>query len=143
MFGEMNLQTRGAPVLHEVAEPVKPGEDVEPLLTRMWEVMIKERGIGLAANQVGVLKRVIIVSIPGGFCQELINPVITKRSGGKVRSVEGCLSYPGAKISMMRDKSIVVEGTDRDGKRVRRKCRGLEAYCVQHEIDHLNGRTIE
>lgn len=143
MFGEMNLQTRGAAVLHQVAEPVEKGEDMTPLLDRMWQVMVKERGIGLAANQVGVLKRVIIVSIPGGFCQELINPVITKRSKGIARSVEGCLSYPGAKISMKRAKTIVVEGYDRDGKHVRRKCRGIEAYCVQHEIDHLNGRTIE
>lgn len=139
----LELQTRGALVLHQVAEPVEKGEDMTPLLDRMWEIMVKQRGIGIAANQVGILKRVIVVSVPGGFCQELINPVITKRSNGLARSVESCLSYPGAKIAMKRAKTVTVEGYDRDGKYIRRKCRGIEAYCVQHEIDHLNGRTIE
>ena len=85
-------------------------------------------------------RRVILVSADR-FGKAIINPVITKRSCGKVRSIEGCLSFPGKKVTIKRDKQITVEGFDVKWKPIKQKLRGLAAMCVQHEIDHLNGIT--
>jgi peptide deformylase len=136
-----SVRTGSASVLREHAEEIEQGEDVTELIASMYEVMCKERGIGLAANQIGVLKRVILISA-NGLNQEFINPVITKRYGGKHTAKEGCLSFPGAQVIRVRDKQIIVEGFDKNWKPVKRKLTGLAARCVQHEVDHLNGVVI-
>lgn len=139
----MKLSIKGSqhPALASIAEEVATGANVRELIDSMWDLMYSSKGIGLAANQVGVLSRVIVVHA-NGFKQEFINPVITKRRGGSALVSEGCLSFPGVKTKMLRSRHIIVEGFDRDWKPVKRKLKGLAAYCVQHEIDHLNGKTI-
>lgn len=104
----------------------------------MWQVMYHGKGIGLAANQIGETRRIIVIHAKG-FKQAIVNPVITKSYGGKVMNQEGCLSFPGRTAKILRSKQIIVEGFDQDWKPVKRKLKGLTAYCVQHEVDHLNG----
>lgn len=130
------------PVLHQVAEAVPENYNASLLLHVMWCEMYDSKGIGLAAPQMGESVRVIIIDA-GGLKTEILNPVITQRKLGKVRSTEGCLSYPGAKVTVLRDKMIVVEGFDMSWRPIKFKLRGIAAMCVQHEIDHLNGVTIK
>lgn len=139
----MKLAIKGSrhPALTSTAEEVPEGANVRELIDSLWAVMYASKGIGLAANQVGVLDRVIVVHA-NGFKQEFINPVITKKYGGQLLSKEGCLSFPGVETKMLRNRHVIVEGFDRDWKPVKRKLKGLAAYCAQHEIDHLNGKTI-
>lgn len=138
---DIRLRKGDDPVLHKGAYPVPPNTDVRSVITAMWHVLTTNRGIGLAAPQIGVTSRIIIVAVDG-LKLALINPKITKRYGGKISSKEGCLSYPGKQVTMVRDKQVIVQGYDEDWQPVKRKLRGLAAYCVQHEVDHLNGITI-
>ena len=137
----IKIRKNGHPALSSMAEPIEVGSDVSALLASMWDTMYHHKGIGLAANQIGELKRVIVIHAKG-FKQELINPVIVKRGKAKDSSKEGCLSFPGMEVTMIRHKSITVEGYDRDWNPIRRKLNGLAAFCVQHEVDHLDGKTI-
>ena len=136
-------------VLYQVAEPVPQDEDTTELYRAMFDLMIASKGIGLSAPQIGIPKRLIIFI--SGSCNIpyiIINPIITKRKLGKMRSMEGCLSFPqtlgkqGKLVKMSRDKQIVVEGFNQYWKPVKFKLRGLDSCVVQHEIDHLNGITI-
>ncbi len=114
-------------------------EEIISLIDDMIETMEDYNGIGLAAPQVGVLKRIIIVKVSEeSELIELINPKIIKEKGQQ-RDLEGCLSIPGVYGEVTRSKEIIVEGLDRTGKK--RKIRGSEllARALQHEIDHLNG----
>ncbi len=138
---KLTLKSSMHPALVSTAILVEHGTNETKLLDAMWALMYSSKGAGLAANQVGILKRVIVVHAKG-FKQEFINPVITKRYGGKTMSREGCLSYPGLEMRISRYKNIVVEGFDGNWNPIKRKLKGLAAYCVQHEIDHLNGKTI-
>lgn len=128
--------------LTTIGTPVTEGEDVTDLIDGMFQIMYESNGVGLAANQVGSIKRVFVMHA-NGFKQEFINPVITKRRCGKSTAKEGCLSYPGLLMPMTRDKQITIEGFDRDWKPIKRKLRGVAARCAQHELDHLNGITIK
>jgi len=136
----MKLKREGSEVLSQVAQPISLNENVSEMLLGMWAVLRQHKGAGLAANQVGVLKRIIIVNTKG-FAGVIINPVITKRRGNK-RSVEGCLSFPGKRVTMTRSSIITVVGFDEKWQPVKKKLRGFSSFCVQHEIDHLNGITI-
>lgn len=127
--------------LQTVCTPVAPGRYVQPLVAEMWRVMYEGRGIGLAANQVGQASRIIVVHA-GGLKQAIVNPVITKRYGGRHTAVEGCLSLPGVQVRTVRAKQIIVEGFDPEWQPVRFKLKGTAARCVQHEVDHLDGITI-
>lgn len=114
-------------------------EEIIELLDDMAETMDDYNGIGLAAPQVGVLKRVIVVKISEeSELIELINPKIVKEKG-QHRDVEGCLSIPGIYGEVTRATQIVVEGLDRNGKRRKFRASELLARALQHEIDHLNG----
>ena len=125
-----------------MALPVTPGrEGLDKLISDMWEAMYANKGVGLAAPQVGEPVRVIVMHAEG-LKQEFINPVIIKAYGGKGISREGCLSFPGKIVPMSRFKRIIIEGFDANWKPVRRKLKGKAAYCAQHEVDHLNGITI-
>lgn len=133
-------------VLYEVADPIPQDEDITELYRAMMKIMVINNGIGLAAPQVGISKRLIVFRL-GNVPKTIINPIITKRKLGKMRSMEGCLSFPetikGERIQMSRDKQIVVEGFNEYWKPVKLKLRGLDACVIQHEIDHLNGITIK
>jgi peptide deformylase len=137
----MKIKTGNFETLTQVAAEVPHGEDVKAVIDEMWKVMLHNSGIGLAANQVGLLKRIIVVHT-NGFTSAIINPVITKESGKLKLSKEGCLSFPGKNIDMKRDNIIVVEGFDENWNPIKKKVRALSAFCVQHEIDHLDGITI-
>ncbi|MHA1835399.1 MAG: peptide deformylase, partial [Candidatus Odinarchaeia archaeon] len=127
------------PALHTVCEDI-PESNVNNLLDSMWATMYGQKGIGLAAPQIGETKRAIVMHV-NGLKLELINPVITKMYGGKTTSKEGCLSYPNKRVSMLRYKQVVIEGYDRNWVWKKRKLKGLAAMCAQHEVDHLNGIT--
>ena len=131
----------GADELSQVAEEVPIEEDVSELICDMYDTMYDNKGIGLAANQVGVLKRIAIIKY-GQRGVAIINPKIVKRNLGTTTSEEGCLSFPNRTAYVKRSKAIVVEGYDEYWHPIKLKLRGLESFCAQHEIDHLDGVTM-
>ena len=145
------IRLAGDPVLRQKAKRVRTIDaSIQQLIDDMIETMRDAPGVGLAANQVGVALRVIVIDVPeenpddpDGPLQRhqvvLINPQIVKRSGERQLD-EGCLSVPGYKAEITRSVSITVKGLDRDGKSVRIKAEDdLLAEALEHEIDHLNG----
>ncbi|MBI3979720.1 MAG: peptide deformylase [Chloroflexi bacterium] len=111
---------------------------IQRLIDDMVDTMRDANGVGLAANQVGVLLRVVVTEIPEEPVRALINPEIVKASDEEVMQ-EGCLSVPGLHGTVRRCKNVTVKALDRTGKAVRYKAEDLFAQCLQHEIDHLNG----
>ena len=113
---------------------------IKTLLDDMAETMHYEgRGVGLAAVQVGVLKRIFIADIGDGTgVHEFINPVITDMKGSVI-SNEGCLSVPGKSGEVERPESLIVRALDREGKQFELEASGYMAICICHEFDHLNG----
>jgi len=113
-------------------------KSIQRLIDDMMETMQLAGGVGLAAPQVGVSLRVIVLQMPEEEPVAIINPEIVKQSGeGQV--IEGCLSLPGQSGEIMRYDAITVKGLDRQGKKIRIKADGLKAQALQHELDHLNG----
>ncbi len=107
------------------------------LLDDMAETMYKAEGVGLAAVQVGILRRAVVIDCGDGLI-ELVNPKIVGQSGHQ-EEVEGCLSFPGEYAVTSRPNSVVVEALDRFGRPFRVKGEGLKARAFCHEIDHLDG----
>ncbi len=136
----LTVLTDNAPELLTVSTPVEDVDSVRELAKDMIETMIAYKGIGLAAPQVGVNKRVIIVKY-GQVPVVMINPVITRKNGFYV-SMEGCLSVPNRRVKKTRSKMVTVEFQNLDGGTQTMRLNGLEAACVQHEIDHLDGILI-
>ena len=134
------------PILREKSKKVKVfGEALQALIDDMVETMQAVNGIGLAAPQVGVLERVIVIQLPedeeepqGSKLFALCNPQIA-RADGEEESEEGCLCLPGFVGDVKRATSVTVKAQDRRGKKVRIKAEGLLARAFQHEVDHLNG----
>lgn len=128
----------GEPVLKEKARRVpKITPNVIKLLENMAETMYDAQGVGLAAPQVGVSKRIAVVDVGDGLI-ELVNPVIIHKEGTET-DVEGCLSIPGVKGEVTRAAKVRVKALDRDGREVEYEGEGLLARAFQHEIDHLDG----
>jgi peptide deformylase len=146
MFFSMEIITKShaslSTALSTVAKEVPFGKDVSQLVDDMWLTLRKTTGVGLAANQVGNLSRVILVNT-NGFVQEIINPQIIKGSSKFKNSTEGCLSVPNKHVIMKRESIVTVIGYDKNWVPVKKKCRGLLANIIQHEIDHLNGVMID
>jgi peptide deformylase len=111
---------------------------VNKLIGDMIETMHTASGVGLAAPQVGVSLRVIVIGIPEQEDIALINPEVVRRKGERVVN-EGCLSIPGYMGKLKRSESVTVKGRDRQGKEIRIKGEELLAQALEHEIDHLNG----
>lgn len=129
------------PALRKMSKPVELVKlEEKVLLDNMLETMYLNQGVGLAAAQVGVLKRMIVVDVGEGP-RQLINPIVTKRIGLETGQ-EGCLSLPEVMVTVKRAKEIVYKGLDRDGKLVEGQAEGLLAKAIQHEIDHLDGKLI-
>ena len=124
---------------------VKITEDIRVLIRDMRETLYASGGIGLAAPQIGVNQRVIVVDVTSFHPEQkpfaLINPEIVSREGD-IESTEGCLSIPGLLETIQRGEKLTVRGTDEDGNQVEIEATGMLAICLQHEIDHLNGMTI-
>ncbi len=124
-------------VLRKKCEKVKEiTPEIKKLVEDMIETMKKEQGVGLAAPQVGVSKRVIIAETENGV-KEFINPKILKKSKETEIMEEGCLSFPDLRLKIKRWKEVEIESLDGDGKKI--KTEGILARILQHEIDHLNG----
>jgi len=127
------------PVLKQKAKPVtKFHERLHKLLDDMAETMYDARGVGLAAPQVGILKRVIVVDVGDGL-YEMVNPEIVEKTGEQIAPPEGCLSIPGLLGDVRRAQWIRVRGQDRHGNPIELEAEGYLARAFQHEIDHLNG----
>ena len=138
----LRVITIGNDKLKQKSEEIdKIDDDIKTLVKDMYDTMYYSGGIGLAAIQVGVLKRLFVIDIPDMFGGKhvFINPVIKDLS--KERSVydEGCLSIPGINSEVERAAKVTVEYTDLKGKRKTLKASGLLATCIQHEYDHLEG----
>lgn len=116
-------------------------KDIKNLALDMIETMHKSDGVGIAAPQVGVNKKIIIVNWEDEDLV-LINPVITKKSFFKYMDKEGCLSFPGLEIMVKRPKKIAVKALDYSGEKIRVKAEGLFARILQHEIDHIEGKLL-
>lgn len=126
-------------VLRQRAKRVRNiDSSIQRLIDDMIETMHAVRGVGLAAPQVGVPLRVIVIELPGEETVALVNPEIIKRSGERLVE-EGCLSVPGYRGEIMRSTRVTARGLDRTGREVRIKVEGLMAQALEHEIDHLNG----
>ncbi|MDO8588827.1 MAG: peptide deformylase [Armatimonadota bacterium] len=119
-------------------DPSEPG--LKELVDHMIEVMRQAPGVGLAANQIGVDKHIFVYDVGEGPAA-LLNPKIIKRRGSQT-GTEGCLSVPGLQGEVRRASSVVAEGLDIDGNKVRIQAEGLLARVFQHEIDHLNGHLF-
>lgn len=135
------IRTGEDPSLRTVAKPVPEiTKAIEKLLDDMADTMYDAEGIGLAAVQIGIAKRVIVVDVgdEGPGLIELINPEIVAESGSATAS-EGCLSIPGVQGDVTRPANVTVHGLNRAGEPVEYEAEGLLARCFQHEIDHLNG----
>jgi peptide deformylase len=111
---------------------------IKRLIRDMFETMYNAPGVGLAAPQVGVSLRVVVIGVPDEEELALINPEMVKKKGERLVK-EGCLSVPGFFAEVKRAESVTVKGRDQDGKEVRIKAEGMLAQALEHEIDHLNG----
>ena len=155
------LVTFPDPLLKEVSQHVdNVDEDIQNLMDSMIETMYRSRGVGLAAVQIGHLKRILVMDVnykiadccADNFCPDthvsgkepifMVNPKIVGSSKAKAVYNEGCLSFPTITASITRPKEVEVAYLDYNGEEKLLKADGLLATCVQHEIDHINGITF-
>ena len=138
-----NLRYGNDEILKKRAREVEVIDDrIKELAQDMMDTMHKYDGVGFAARQVGILKRVIVIDLYEENTQYmLVNPVIKKEKGEQIVD-EGCLSFPNQYGKVKRPKSIVVEALDLDGRKVVIKAKDLLAQALSHEIDHLNGEVF-
>jgi peptide deformylase len=133
------LHLLGSPVLRERAAEVETVDDgVRAFIQDLVDTMRAAKGVGLAANQVGVATRIAVVEAESGEVHALVNPVVVEGSG-TVKEEEGCLSIPDLYADVQRAARVVVEATDEHGVRRRIAGDGLLSRALQHEIDHLDG----
>jgi len=136
------LHLLGSPVLRQRAEPVAAVDDeVRRLVDDLLETMYAAKGVGLAANQVGLARRVAVVDVGEETPTPLvlINPRIVQQSADTDVAEEGCLSIPEIFGDIERPVQVVVEALDREGRPVHVETDGYQARAIQHEIDHLDG----
>ncbi len=132
----------GEPALRQRSRPLDDGEDAGDLADRLRVTLAANDGVGLAAPQIGDLRRVIVVADPGRRPLRplvMINPEITDRFGADVPFEEGCLSFPGRFFTLWRPRGVEVRYRDRAGRDRRLRDETLLARVIQHEVDHLDG----
>lgn len=133
------LRTYGDPILRTVAEEVTEiNDEIKSICDALVRSMIQLRGAGLAANQIGINKRIIAVTDQGGTPIIMINPIIIEKLGEQVEK-EGCLSFPEVFAKVKRPKEISLTATSADGKQNTFRLQDMDARKVCHEVDHLNG----
>lgn len=136
-FPDQRLRTRAAPV-------TCVDDEVRTLIDNMFETMYAAPGIGLAATQVNVARRIVVIDVSmhnnAPLC--LINPQLHARSASRVETEEGCLSVPDIFEPVERAEQVQVSALDRTGKPFELEASGLLAVCIQHEIDHLDGKLF-
>lgn len=141
----LNILRYPDPRLHKVAQPVAAVDArIRQLIDDLLETMYDAEGVGLAATQVDVHERVIVIDTSEMRDQPLVlvNPELVWRSDERVVGEEGCLSVPQIYDKVERHASVTVTALDREGRRFERKVEGLTAVCVQHEMDHLVGKVF-
>ena len=138
-----NLRLEGDEILKKKSKDVEIIDDkLQILIDDMIETMHKYNGVGLAAVQVGILKRLVVIDLyddKGPIV--MINPIIIKTKG-KSEVEEGCLSFPNQFAKVIRPEEVTAEYTDRNGKRMRVIAKELLAQAIAHEVDHLNGEVF-
>ena len=135
----LSVRLYGDPILRTVAELVPAvTPEIKQIIADMVESMWHQVGIGLAAPQVGISLRIVVMDDGKGGASALINPAISDR-GGSVREEEGCLSLPGIFADVERNKWVRVSAQDEAGQPISFEAQGLRAKVIQHEIDHLDG----
>ncbi|MEP7000662.1 MAG: peptide deformylase [bacterium] len=138
----LDIRVLGDPILRQATTPVtKITDELQRLIHDMFDTMYHARGIGLAAPQVGRTERLTVVDL-GEEQIVLINPEIIQSSSNKAKGEEGCLSIPDIYADVERPKSVTVRALDRNGKVFERDATDLLARCLQHEIDHLDGKLF-
>jgi len=137
----LTIRLYGDPVLRRKSREVEEvNGDIRKLIDNMAKLMYQNKGLGLAAPQVGILKRAIIADVGDGLVS-LVNPKILWRQGKDTMS-EGCLSIPAINLEIKRSKEVIVEGLTKEGEKVQLGAVGLLARVLQHEIEHLDGILI-
>ena len=138
-----NLRYEGDEILKKKSREVEVIDDkLQILIDDMIDTMHKYNGVGLAAVQVGILKRLVVIDLyDDNGPIVLINPVILKTKGEQEVD-EGCLSFPNEFAKIIRPAEVTAEYTDRNGKRMRVKAKELLAQAISHEVDHLNGEVF-
>lgn len=132
------IREDGDEVLRKISKKVDViDERIKVLLKDMADTMYDSNGVGLAAPQVGILKRLVVIDVGDGLI-EMINPVIVKEEGEQI-DVEGCLSIPGVAGEVKRPAKVVAEALNPKGEKITVEGEGLLAVCLCHEIDHLDG----
>ena len=135
------------PVLRKKSRPVRLAQmgqqKIHTVIENLKETMYAQpSGIGIAAVQVGITKKIVVLDVsardPSKHLMLMINPILLEREG-EILSREGCMSLPDYTADLKRSTRVVVEWQDEEGKRHRKSSSGIEAICLQHEIDHLNG----
>jgi peptide deformylase len=134
----LSLHLLGSPVLRQRSiEIAEVDDDVRRVIDDMFETMDAARGVGLAANQVGLARRVAVIDAEG-MRFAMVNPTIVEAEG-RATAEEGCLSIPEIYGDVTRAERVVLEALDREGRSFRLEAEGLAARAIQHEIDHLDG----
>ncbi|MBO7406709.1 MAG: peptide deformylase [Clostridia bacterium] len=133
------IRTDGEEILRMKCKPVKDVSDsIRSLIGDMFETMYASNGVGLAAPQIGILRRLAVIDDTQGNKLAIINPVITSREGEQL-ATEGCLSLPGYQGEVKRAEKIHVDALDENGEPLSIDAEGFFAVVLQHEIDHLDG----
>jgi peptide deformylase len=135
----LQIREIGDPVLRSKAKKIDAvNKKTNDLIDNLFDTMYAEDGVGLAAPQVGILKRIAVVDIREGNKVILINPEIIAEEGKAIME-EGCLSIPGETGDVIRSQKIKVKSLNREGKLIEFEAEGFEARAIQHEMDHLDG----
>ncbi len=127
--------------LRKKAKDVNPGLEIDKLIEEMKKILQENEGVGLAAPQVGVSQRVIVVDT-GEEIYPFLNPKILVASEEKITTKEGCLSLKGIWLDVSRSKKVKVEAESQEGEKILFDAEGISAVIFQHEIDHLNGKLF-
>jgi peptide deformylase len=138
---ELKIKVVGDPILRKKAKRItRVNSEHSAILSKMSRLMYESKGVGLAAPQVGISCRMIVVDIGSGL-YKLVNPRIVSKSG-RQSFEEGCLSVPGIYIKVKRARKVCVEALDENGDPLKIEAQDLLACVFQHEIDHLDGKLI-
>jgi len=136
----MQIITLGNEILRQKADKIKQiDEQTENLAKQMLEILVRDKGVGLAGPQIGIMKRIFVVHVKGDIERVFINPSILETSHETCKFEEGCLSVPGIYADVVRSESIKIQAWNEKGRPFTLETSGLLARVILHEYDHLDG----
>jgi len=136
----MQIITLGNDILRQKADKIdKIDEEIERLSGQMLEILVRDKGVGLAGPQIGIMKRIFVVHVQGDTERVFINPSILETSHETCKFEEGCLSVPGIYANVVRSESIKMQAWNEKGRPFTLEASGLVARVILHEYDHLDG----